>query len=87
MMQLHGVAEVECLFLHTYLTAGTIKAIKAAADPTTVPITSTISSLLGGVEVVGGLMVGVEGVSSPPATPPDPPQPPGVHLSIPSFEN
>ena len=65
MMQLHGVAEVECLFLHTYLTAGTIQAIKAAADPTTVPITSTISSLLGGVEVVGGLMVGVEGVSSP----------------------
>ena len=84
MMQLHGVAEVECLFLHAYITAGTIK---AAAAPTAAIITSTISSLLGGVEVVGGLMVGVEGVSSPPDTPPDPPQPPGVHLSIPSFEN
>jgi hypothetical protein len=83
MMQLHGVAEVECLFLHAYITAGTIK---AAAAPTDATITSTISSLLGGVEVVGGLF---KGVSSPPDPPPHPPQPqpPGVHLSIPSFEN
>ena len=86
MMQFHGVAEVDCLFLHAYITAGTIK---AAAAPTDATITSTRSSVLGGEEEVGGLMVGVEGVSSPPDPPPHPPQPqpPGVHLSIPSFEN
>ena len=82
MMQLYGVAEVECLFLHAYATAGPMT---AAAAPTAAAITSTRSSVLGGEGVVGGLMVGigVEGVSSPP----DPLQPPGVHFSNPSFEN
>jgi len=86
MMQLYGVAEVECLFLHAYATAGTMT---AAAAPTAVAITSTRSSVLGGEGVVGGLMVGigVEGVSLPPDPPPDPLQPPGVHFSNPSFEN
>lgn len=78
MMQLYGVAEVERIFLHAYATAGPMTQTAAA-------ITSTRSSVLGGEEVVGGLMVGigVEGVSSPP----DPLQPPGVHFSNPSFEN
>lgn len=56
MMQLYGVADVECLFLHAYATAGTIKA--AAAPPTSSPPNT--------------LEIGVEDVTSPPDPPQSP---------------